>query len=39
LNKKQSRKVKVKGELVTEENIVVCERQPEMLTGERAWMR
>jgi len=24
---------------VAEEHIVVCERQSEMLTGERAWMR
>jgi len=39
LNKKQSRKVKVKGELVTEEHIVVCETQSEMPTGERRWIR
>jgi len=39
LNKKQSGKVKVKGELVTEEHIVVCGMQLEMVEGEKAGMR
>jgi len=36
LNKKQIRKVKVKGVLVTEKHIVVCEMQLEMVEGEKS---